>query len=271
MRPTAPAANTTSPKPIAAAASSAAPRAAASTPAMALTAAAPASSAAASAAFAKATPLSAAELRAAFNAELNGEVDAWRELAAAWGIKLGAGADYCHSAMRQGLPCFKGPDSLAMVRQLDRPGVLVLLDGDNRPFHVLLTELTAETATLRRGKVSVTVPLTSLGAAWRGEFGTFWRAPPGYAGPGSLNASNAEASAWLMQRLGQALRGERRPVSSAEPASEPLSARVASFQVAQGLAPDGVAGPMTVMLLNRATGVDEPRLVATAATVTARR
>ncbi|WP_374563027.1 ExeA family protein [Ideonella sp.] len=224
---------------------------------------------------AKPATLSAAELRATFNAELHGEADAWRELAAAWGADLGNGADYCGSAMRQGLPCFKGPGSLALLRQIDRPGVLVLRDGDNRPFHVLLTTLTADTATLRRGKASVTVPLATLGAAWRGEFGTFWRAPPGYAGPGTLTTANSEASAWLMGRLGQALRGERRPGGAAEPASELLTARVASFQVAQGLPPDGVAGPMTVMLLNRATGVDEPRLLppatTTAAVATARR
>ena len=32
-------------------------------------------------------------------------------------------------------------------------------------------------------------------------------------------------------------------------------------QLAQGLRPDGIAGPTTFMQLNRATGVDEPRLL----------
>ena len=41
-----------------------------------------------------------------------------------------------------------------------------------------------------------------------------------------------------------------------------LRGRLQAFQRAQGLAPDGLAGPMTFMLLNRATGVDEPRLAA---------
>ena len=36
--------------------------------------------------------------------------------------------------------------------------------------------------------------------------------------------------------------------------------QVQSFQTAQGLKADGIAGPTTFMLLNRATGVDEPRL-----------
>lgn len=40
----------------------------------------------------------------------------------------------------------------------------------------------------------------------------------------------------------------------------PLSQRVFAFQLAQGLSPDGLAGPQTLMQLNRATGIDEPKL-----------
>ena len=39
-----------------------------------------------------------------------------------------------------------------------------------------------------------------------------------------------------------------------------LKSRIAAFQLAQGLTADGVAGATTFMQLNRATGVDEPRL-----------
>jgi general secretion pathway protein A len=35
---------------------------------------------------------------------------------------------------------------------------------------------------------------------------------------------------------------------------------VSTFQRAQGLKPDGIAGPTTFMQLNRVSGVDEPRL-----------
>jgi len=35
---------------------------------------------------------------------------------------------------------------------------------------------------------------------------------------------------------------------------------VAAFQLSAGLKPDGLAGPTTYMLLNRALAVDEPRL-----------
>jgi general secretion pathway protein A len=43
-------------------------------------------------------------------------------------------------------------------------------------------------------------------------------------------------------------------------AGPPLPERVRVFQLAQGLPPDGVAGPLTLMLLNRSAGVDEPTL-----------
>ena len=39
-----------------------------------------------------------------------------------------------------------------------------------------------------------------------------------------------------------------------------LRSRLNAFQVAQGLKPDGLAGPLTLMQINRATGVDEPQL-----------
>jgi general secretion pathway protein A len=46
----------------------------------------------------------------------------------------------------------------------------------------------------------------------------------------------------------------------------PLAERVRAFQLAQGLPPDGVAGPLTLIALMRLSptgGPDEPRLGAT--------
>jgi general secretion pathway protein A len=231
----------------------AAPPAAASTPAVAAAASAPASSTPPAARALQA--LDADELRASFAGVLRGEADARRELATAWGLDLRAAADPCSSAARQDLPCFKSASSLATVRQLGRPGLLTLHDGKGKPYHLLLTALGPDSATLSRGGKSVTVPLASLGAAWRGEYGTFWRAPEGYAGSASLSAAGSEGAEWLSARLARA-----QPANA--DANAALSSRVAAFQVAQGLPPDGAPGPMTLMLLNRATGVDEPRLSA---------
>jgi general secretion pathway protein A len=39
-----------------------------------------------------------------------------------------------------------------------------------------------------------------------------------------------------------------------------LRSKLRTFQLAQGLDGDGQPGPMTLMQLNRAAGIDEPRL-----------
>jgi general secretion pathway protein A len=92
------------------------------------------------------------------------------------------------------------------------------------------------------------VSLATLQAAWTGSFSTWWRPP----GPPPHND-------WARARL-LALQG---PDSAGAPRTAPdeaLRRRVFAFQVSQGLALDGLIGPLTLMQLNRASGVDEPRL-----------
>ncbi len=63
-------------------------------------------------------------------------------------------------------------------------------------------------------------------------------------------AAGAEGRAWLDAALARA----------GQPPGVPLAQRVRAFQLAQGLPLDGVAGPLTLMQLNRDPGADEPRL-----------
>src|SRR5262249_5650161 len=114
-----------------------------------------------------------------------------------------------------------------------------------------------DSATLLVGAQTLEVPLSVLTTAWRGDFTTFWRVPAGYGGSLSEGARGP-----LVDQLGARLAAQQG--ASAPPASHPfdatLKARVYAFQLAQGLTPDGVVGPTTLMQLNRASGVDEPWL-----------
>jgi general secretion pathway protein A len=246
----------------------AAPAAAASLPAAAASApetrvdTAAAGAAASAAASAPAAPgaaalvLTAADLAARFGSVHRDERDAWRELAASvWNLPLG-GADPCLAAQRQQVLCFRsGGFTPAVLRQLGRPGIVTLHDDTKRPVHALLTGLNATTATLRMGGTSQTVTLDSFAALWRGDYAALWRAPPGYVG-GDANVGNG---AWLAVRLAKA-RGEGPPEVTPDAAA--LKTQIQAFQTAQALKVDGFAGPLTLMQLNRASGVDEPRLLA---------
>jgi general secretion pathway protein A len=182
------------------------------------------------------------------------ETVAWRALADLWGVALGPG-DPCVAGQAQALHCHHGRGGLTPIRLLGRPVVLPLVDDRGRTVHAMLTALSDDRATLRAGRAEVVVPLAQLTRAWRGEFGTFWRAPPGYR-PGQVVARDSALGPWLTERLARAEGGA--PAASAAT----LESRVFNFQLANGLLPDGAAGPLTLMLLNRASGVDEPRLPA---------
>lgn len=204
-------------------------------------------------------PLAASDLSSTrFASAARTEKQAWQALAPAWKLSLDDG-DACQSAQRGDVVCFRSPGStLALIRALDRPGIVLLRDDANRPVYALLTGLTNQSATLRLGELSQTVSLDTLALLWRGDFATFWRAPPGYAGR-LVDSSSGTVAAWIALQLAR-LRGE------SEPPAEALTdagwrARVSAFQLAQGLKPDGRAGPTTFMQLNRAIGVGEPRLL----------
>jgi general secretion pathway protein A len=213
-----------------------------------------AASASAQAAPAFVTP---ADLQARFKSLTRSEKDAWRELAPAWKLTLDEG-DPCLAAQRSQVQCFRiEGSSLALIRQLDRPGILTLHDASDKPVYALLTGLTNQSATLRIGEISQTITLVSLATLWRGDFATFWRAPAGYAGK-LVDADSGAIAAWLAAQLAT-LRGPS-PAGGDPVGSASWKSRVSAFQLAQGLKPDGLAGPTTFMQLNRATGVDEPRL-----------
>jgi general secretion pathway protein A len=184
------------------------------------------------------------------------ENDAWQQLGMLWGLTL-PDADTCQAAQQQQVQCWRSSGAnLSTVRQLGRPGLLTLHDGERRPAYAVLTALGDQHAELRIGTQTIRVPLAALAGYWRGDFAMLWRTPPGYgAKPAAPNSAPVE---WLDTQLAKIATP---PDGAAASAQASLKARIAQFQVTQGLTPDGVAGPITLMQLNRAAGIDEPRLM----------
>ncbi|MCH8179816.1 MAG: AAA family ATPase [Proteobacteria bacterium] len=185
------------------------------------------------------------------------EAPAWRELAQLWQVNLGTG-DPCAQARRQALVCFRASGGLALLMQLDRPALLTLQDEQGHTRHAVLTLLDTRQAWLQVGDGTVRLPLSALSSVWRGDFATLWRAPEGFRGKLTLGQSGPPVD-WLAERLTQLDHGPAVPAPARLDA--PLQARLQAFQLSQGLKPDGVAGATTFMLLNRISGVQEPRLV----------
>lgn len=187
---------------------------------------------------------------------LRDEKAAWRELAQAWKLAP-AEDDPCASLAREQVQCFSKPLGIALIRQLGRPGIVTLDAATGQPSYAVLTALTDQTATLRAGGSEQTVTLAALAERWQGDFATLWRAPDGYRGRIADNEGGPVVH-WVATRLAQA-RGEAAPQGQPR-LDAALKADVRAFQIAQGLPVDGRPGPLTYMQLNRAAGLDEPRL-----------
>ena len=202
--------------------------------------------------------LGAAELKAQWSTLGRDEKTAWHELAALWKVDPGNG-DPCAGVARQQVRCYKFATTPAMLKTLDRPGFLSLRDDAGRTTTVVLIGLHDDTATLLADGREQKVSFAALGKVWQGEFGTLWRMPPGYTGALAEGATGPLVDRLATQLAG--LAGEPAPPLH-QTMDAALRAKVVRFQTANGLSPVGKAGPTTFMQLNRATGVDEPRLAA---------
>ncbi|MDR6765590.1 general secretion pathway protein A [Acidovorax delafieldii] len=190
---------------------------------------------------------------------------AWQALASAWGASVADGADACATLPRDGLRCYRNRRAgLNLVRQIDRPVLLTLFPSEEGDVAVsaVLRRLDGDMATLEGAGRAVRVPVAELAQVWRGDMATLWRTPPDMPDKGDL-AETAAGAAWLDQQLATTAAGGSRvgaPAAGRTTTPAQRQARIQRFQLAQGVTPDGRAGPLTLMLLNRVNGVSEPRL-----------
>lgn len=186
------------------------------------------------------------------------QATAFRLLGQLWGIALGQD-DPCVAVQTRNVHCHTSAGGLTELRLLNRPAILKLYDGKQATHHALLTGLSNTTAEVRfPGSVrDREVDLKTLQKHFKGEFVTFWRAPLGYDGKIGVGQAG-EAVDWLSAQLSRIDGGVEAVQGQTFGAA--MARNVRQFQKTHGLQPDGIAGARTLMFLNNAAGVPEPRL-----------
>jgi general secretion pathway protein A len=166
----------------------------------------------------------------------------------------------CQQAQDHGMRCLSARGSLNNLRKLNRPAVLKLFDEQGQEFYASLVALKEQTATFIVGTETKEVNVKDIAFRWFGDYTLLWRMPPEYRGnihPGKKGAGVQ----WLDQRLAL-IQGREAEMGKNLTFNDELVLQVKEFQLAEGLVPDGIVGPQTLIHLNTAVGRGVPLLIA---------
>jgi len=170
-----------------------------------------------------------------------------------WSVAYREGDDPCAQAAAQGLRCRTLRGGLDELRKLNTPVILHLVDAGGQPFYAALTGLGEKSAIFSFGAQTREVSLRALALQWRGDYTMLLRVPQEVSEQIPPGAQGA-AAAWLSKQLARL--EDFRPAAG----DDALRDRVARFQLAHGLPPDGVVGRRTLAHLSVAADPSVPRL-----------
>ena len=173
-----------------------------------------------------------------------------------WGFEPTLDEANCEAANRVGLQCQQGSGSLKSLLELDHPAVVRLFDENATEFYADLLRIDEKEADLLIDGESWTVSRDWLNQAWGDEYTLLWRLPKSSARSITPRSNKADLQ-WLENALSRAFKERPRKVSKFD---EALAAKLKRFQEQEGLKPDGVAGPQTLIRLNARGREPMPRL-----------
>jgi general secretion pathway protein A len=192
-----------------------------------------------------------------------GTDSAFGTLFALWKVRYVPGAtDGCSQALHQGLQCLMQRGSLAQLRLLNRPAILMLTDDGGASRQVVLRGLAEDTATLQLGTHLTTVGLADLSRYWFGDFVLLWH--PVAKDMRDLRSGMHGAPVRRLRHELTLWSGASDSSASDEYDSS-LVQLVEQFQHAHRLTVDGIAGVETQVALDAALATaDTPVLQARA-------
>jgi general secretion pathway protein A len=183
---------------------------------------------------------------------------AYAALFRAWGANY-EGGDACRQAERASLHCRVARGGLDELRETNRPAVLHMRDEQGQEFYATLTQLDGNTAILAVANETRQVALEVLALQWSGHYTVLWRLPP-QAQEHIRFGERGAAVVWLNQQLPQE-QGSAAQTSGEAVFDDALARRLKQFQLTQGLIPDGVIGPQTLLRLSALSDQSAPKLM----------
>ena len=188
--------------------------------------------------------------------ENSNEVSAYQELFKAWNHSYNNKiiTTACKQAETFSLRCLHKQGNLNSLKAHNRPAVLTLLNSQGEMRHITITSIQHELATVYSNNTEYTIKLSDLDQYWYGQFILLWRKPDNYSSaitPGD----RGNIVSWLNTHF-----VDDQSTGGSKTYDDMLIEKVKDFQSQNGLAADGIVGPVTIIHLNSKSGLDVPTL-----------
>ncbi|MDX8390242.1 MAG: AAA family ATPase [Mariprofundaceae bacterium] len=180
---------------------------------------------------------------------------AWQALFAQWNIDYEPeqGIDACQFAQQHRLQCLDQRGSMAMLRHTGRPALLHFTGEHGEARFATIIAIGGSHGRIQSGHESSTVKLADIQRMWFGDYTLLWRPPP--HGSGSIKpGASGMAVSWLYEQLLLLDEGNIGNKKDEDQYDDVMTERVRVFQRQQNLSADGIAGALTWIHLNSATG-----------------
>jgi len=187
---------------------------------------------------------------------------AMKHLFSRWDLDYAAlaGTTACDRALNAGLHCVYKTGTWNNLREYNRPAVIELVDTSGNKHHVLVSLLKEDTASLELGGQTHDFTTSALGRYWFGKYLLLWKPPMPEQGDLRLG-SRGESVVWLRDALAR-YRGEPLSAQPKDLFDEALEIELMDFQSNHRLAPDGIAGRITLTKLQAYSQDKAPTLLA---------
>ncbi|MGF1789623.1 AAA family ATPase [Photobacterium profundum] len=184
------------------------------------------------------------------------ERQAMQSLYQLWGFDTALNQANCTTSQRIQLTCHQGNTDLNRLGLINRPAMVTLQDNQQKTFYAVVYAVTAKHIELLFGGERIAVKPEWFEQHWQGEYTLLWRPPHGSKTTIRYGQQGPRV-AWLSQQLNSFL-GETQTHS--DYFGQSVLDKLRRFQRSQDLAADGIAGPLTLMVLDSALNLPGPTL-----------
>jgi general secretion pathway protein A len=183
------------------------------------------------------------------------DLRAWSGLATRWGAPEDAALIEAACLGREGLGygCVEDQGTWLRIRQLGLPVVLVL-PGDP-PGHLLLSGMERDALVIGDGSSRRTVDRNFVEQRWYGDYLVAWPQAPNW--PREIGRGDTGEA---VDRIIELATRADQPYAGSPEFGPDFERWLMAFQVRNGLDPDGIVGPKTLLYLMRFS-IEEPRLL----------